>query len=65
MTLLYGTQLLDKGIEMEMTDIGKTIIYYYSSTGNSLYVARFLQERLPNVELRSIPEELNSGRFEV
>ncbi|ORT99944.1 Ferredoxin [Anaerovibrio sp. JC8] len=41
------------------------IIYYYSSTGNSLYVARFLQERLPDVELRSIPEELNSGIFEV
>ena len=48
-----------------MADIGKTIIYYYSSTGNSLYAARFLQERLPEVELRSIPEELNIGRFEV
>ena len=43
----------------------KTIIYYYSATGNSLYVSRFFQERLPEVELRSIPEELAGGRYEV
>lgn len=42
----------------------KTIIYYYSATGNSLYTARFLAERLPEPELRSIPEELAIGRFE-
>jgi flavodoxin len=43
----------------------KTIIYYYSATGNSLYVARFLQERLPETELRSIPEELAGDRLSV
>ena len=43
----------------------KNIIYYYSATGNSLYVARFLQERLPDTELRSIPEELVEERFDV
>ena len=35
-----------------------TVIYYYSATGNSLYTARALQELLPEVELRSIPEAL-------
>lgn len=30
------------------------IIYYYSTTGNSLYVARELQKSLPDVELRSL-----------
>ena len=42
----------------------KTIIFYYSATGNSLYVARFLQEKLTETELRSIPEELAEGRFD-
>lgn len=50
-----------KGQQIDM----KTIIYYYSATGNSLYVARFLQARLPETELRSIPEELLDSRFDV
>ena len=43
----------------------KNIIYYFSATGNSLYVARFLQASLDNVELRSIPEALHQGQFAV
>lgn len=43
----------------------KTIIYYYSATGNSLYVARRLQEELGNVELRSMAKALHEGDFSV
>ena len=43
----------------------KTVIYYYSATGNSLYAARFIEERLPDAELRSIPEEMVAERLEV
>ncbi len=42
-----------------------TVIYYYSATGNSLYAARFIEERLPDAELRSIPEEMAAERLEV
>ncbi|MCR5834795.1 MAG: EFR1 family ferrodoxin [Selenomonadaceae bacterium] len=43
----------------------KNIIYCYTATGNSLYAARFLRERLPDTEIRYIPEELMNGRFEI
>ena len=43
----------------------KTVIYYLSATGNSLYTARFLQTSLENTELRSIPEALAAGGFDV
>ena len=43
----------------------KTVIHYLSATGNSLYVARFLQARLEDAELRSIPEALSDGCFDV
>ena len=43
----------------------KTVIYYLSATGNSLYAARFLQASLGDAELRSIPEALAGGRFDV
>lgn len=43
----------------------KTVIYYYSATGNSLYVARRLQEELGNVELRSIAKALQEGDVSV
>ena len=39
----------------------KTVLYYFSATGNSLYVARFLQTLLPGAELCSIPEALANG----
>ena len=43
----------------------KTVIYYLSATGNSLYAARFLQASLEAAELRPIPEALDGGRFSV
>ncbi|MBQ7515863.1 MAG: EFR1 family ferrodoxin [Schwartzia sp.] len=43
----------------------KTVIFYLSATGNSLYVARFLQSALGDTALRSIPEALADGRFAV
>ena len=43
----------------------KTVIYYLSATGNSLYTARFLQASLENAELRSIPEVLAVSGFDV
>jgi ferredoxin/flavodoxin len=43
----------------------KTVIYYLSATGNSLYTARFLQASLEGAELRSIPEALAGGRLAV
>ena len=43
----------------------KSIIYYFSATGNSLYVARFLQAAMGNAELRSIPEAHARNQFEV
>lgn len=42
----------------------KTKIYYFSATGNSLYVAKFLQRNL-NAEVLSIPEELREKNFKV
>lgn len=42
----------------------KTVIYYLSATGNSLYTARFLQASLENAELRSIPKALAVGNFD-
>lgn len=43
----------------------KTVIYYLSATGNSLYAARVLQAFLEGAELRSIPEALAGGRLAV
>ena len=43
----------------------RTQIYYYSSTGNSLYVARFLEKSLPNAEIFSIPEELSKDSISI
>ncbi len=43
----------------------RTIIFYYSATGNSLYASRFLQDALGDTELRSIPEELARGGFTI
>lgn len=43
----------------------KTILYYYSATGNSLYVARRLQEELGDVELRSMARALQEGEYTV
>lgn len=40
----------------------RTVLYYYSSTGNSLYVARELQKALPEAELRSIAAELQKEK---
>ena len=51
--------------ERNATTIMKPIIYYFSATGNSLYVARFLQDAIGNIELRSIPEDLSRARFEI
>ena len=45
-------------------NVVKTIIYYYSATGNSLYAAKFIAQRLTETELRSIPEELAAERFD-
>lgn len=42
----------------------KTVVYYFSATGNSLYVAKFLQDALGDAELHSIPEELFHGSFD-
>lgn len=36
-------------------------IYYFSATGNSLYVARFLQKNLAGAEILSIPREMRRG----
>ncbi|MBO4400691.1 MAG: EFR1 family ferrodoxin [Selenomonadaceae bacterium] len=40
-------------------------IYYFSATGNSLYVAQYLQKNLAEVELLSIPRELRLKNFSV
>ena len=42
-----------------------TVIYYYSATGNSLYVAKFLQSQIPDTEIRSIAKELLSENISV
>ena len=42
-----------------------SVIYYFSATGNSLYVAKFLQASMDNVELLPIPEALHHGEFNV
>ena len=38
-------------------------IYYFSATGNSLYVAQYLQKNLAGVELLSIPREMRQKNF--
>ena len=40
-------------------------IYYFSATGNSLYVAQYLQKNLSDVEILSIPRELQQKNFSV
>lgn len=41
----------------------KTAIYYFSATGNSLYVAKFLQDALSDTEIFSIPTMLRQNIF--
>lgn len=41
-----------------------TKIFYFSSTGNSLYVAKRLKEKIENCELISIPKAYNQNIFE-
>ena len=43
----------------------KTVIYYLSATGNSLYAAKVLQDTLEGAELRSIPEAFAVGGLDV
>ena len=38
-----------------------TLIYYFTGTGNSLYAARLLAERLGNCAIVPIVKTLNSG----
>ena len=40
-----------------------TIIYYFSGTGNSLYVARELKRRLPEARLQSILSVIKMKRL--
>ena len=42
-----------------------SVIYYYSATGNSLYVAKFLQSQIPNMEIRPIAKELSKENISV
>ena len=42
-----------------------TVIYYYSATGNSLYVARELQKAVNDVEIRSIVEAMQEDKPQV
>lgn len=38
----------------------KTTIYYFSGTGNSLYVAKSLKKSILNCDIKSIPKEINN-----
>ena len=38
-----------------------TIIYYFSGTGNSLYIARQLSNQLPNAKLEPIAQKINTN----
>lgn len=42
----------------------RTVIYYYSATGNSLYVARELQQAINGVEIRSIAQAIQEDKPE-
>ena len=42
-----------------------TKIYYFSATGNSLYVAQFLKKNLSGAEIFSVSKELLNKNFEV
>ena len=44
-----------------MCKVAKTIIYYYSATGNSLYTARKLQEALDGAEIKSMVEAMQDA----
>lgn len=39
------------------------LIYYFSATGNSLYVAKYLRNSIPDVALESIPQNLREKNF--
>ena len=41
----------------------RTVIYYFSATGNSLYTARQLRDAIDGVVLRSMPEELRNDEI--
>lgn len=43
----------------------KTVIYYFSGTGNSLAVARDVAAQLGNGEVRSIPQEMEAEHWKV
>ena len=38
-------------------------IFYFSKTGNSIYISRYLQKVLPNCELSSIVDSLKDKNF--
>lgn len=42
-----------------------TKIFYFSATGNSLYVAQVFKNNLSGAEIFSVPKELNNKNFEV
>ena len=39
------------------------LIYYFTATGNSLYVAKYLRSAISNVQLESIPKMIREQRF--
>ncbi len=43
----------------------KTIIYYFTGTGNSLEIARSLAEKLPGAELRSLATACRTGKLDM
>ena len=40
-------------------------IFYYTSTGNCLYVAKRMQEKIENCELISITKAIKSENFKI
>lgn len=43
----------------------KTVIYYFTGTGNSLEIARQLSEKLPGAHLRSLASAYRAGKLEL
>ena len=41
----------------------KTIIFYFSQSGNSLYVAKQIARNLENTTLVSIPEAIHNNKY--
>lgn len=42
----------------------KTVLYYFTGTGNSLIAARRISDRIPDCEMRPIVQEMKSGQFQ-